>query len=857
MLEEEKDVRKVVERLKALGHNVEELRHGDELVGVRVGDVYIARKPPSWGAPERWAVAEIPDAELGYRWAVGYRYGSAWGDLSYVQRELEKKMKLEALETQLKQYGYKVRKLPWPNSLGVTYVIEKDGKRIGELSLLTSLPSRDFKITSDLPYSIKYSGDLAAAVRYLIYRHELGPHLERYGGNIGGYSPRVFLEKLALGEIDVKEAERLLTGLEREHAKKAALADFMEWLKKEGFEIKPEYRTETRYGREYLVESWPYVITTIDGKTRYVPKPGAVFVGRGYEWRLEVTDDEIRLVPLRPLADQQPQQQQTQTWQPPSRRLGRGAPLEPLLAGIRSEELARRVLGEVRGGDLQTQIGKTLYGEVPKPAYVPVLSEASHGAFGVDLPAAVHKFATSGPPIQPLPGGGTAPGPRVQGLTLPERQKAEREAQFQAALADRYKNVWTPLDLRPPTPADINWQTAVATGAQMLTFWIPLTKSAAAAAAARGVKVPLLTAERTAGSARVVEIPETRAAYLRAVYTDVGRLEQWPRAVYYAEGPKGASMLTGRPGQVELRHIELVKPTRGLGFEAVSARFVDVADKLKKMPTPTVKVELPRRVKWLEMWGVIPEEKTPKATGVLDDAVRTEKTPPRVTGAVPDEAARKLPGEERPAAGARGAVAVVEEVSAAEQRPPVGRVVVRPAAAELPLPRVSLPAAPQAEMPAVGVRQMASATAALSPPPAALPLRYVSVPAAVPGKRLEASAPASIALTWLVPRGGVSAMPAAGAVPTLGEAVRFSAPSGFADMRLAGETRLTGQMGLGASTLSLPFWGGRGGGGGGGGGWWRPSVSGGRGGAAGGGAGVEPRRGRRRLGWRLYELLRI
>jgi hypothetical protein len=186
VFEEEKDVRKAVERLRQLGYNVEELRYEGELVGYRVGDVYIARRPSAWGEPESWMAAEIPDADVGYRWAVGYRFGSAWGDLSFVQRELEKKMRIKALDDWMKsleQYGYRVRKVPWESGAvpGFTYIIEKDGRRVGEVQL-AEIGGRLDLVKAGIPSAID---DPIAAARYLIYRHELGPHLERYG-NVGG-----------------------------------------------------------------------------------------------------------------------------------------------------------------------------------------------------------------------------------------------------------------------------------------------------------------------------------------------------------------------------------------------------------------------------------------------------------------------------------------------------------------------------------------------------------------------------------------------------------------------------------------------------------------------------------------------
>jgi hypothetical protein len=144
---DEKDVVTAIERLRQMGHEVEELRYHGELVGYRVGDVYIARRPRTWYEPESWAVAEIPDPDLGYKWAVGYRYRTEWGDLNYVKKELEKKAERKALDewmSGLEQYGYKVRKVKWgPEAAvpGFTYIIEKDGKRIGEVNWRRSAAS--------------------------------------------------------------------------------------------------------------------------------------------------------------------------------------------------------------------------------------------------------------------------------------------------------------------------------------------------------------------------------------------------------------------------------------------------------------------------------------------------------------------------------------------------------------------------------------------------------------------------------------------------------------------------------------------------------------------------------------------
>ena len=217
-IRDEEDVKMAIERLKQMGHEVEELRYHGELVGYRVGDMYIARRPRTWYEPESWAVAKIPDADVGYKWAVGYRYRTEWGDLNYIKKELEKKAERKALDdwmAALEQYGYKVRKVPWESGAvpGFTYIIEKDGKKVGEVQL-AEIGDRLHLVKAGIPSAID---DPIAATRYLIYRHELGPYLERYG-NIGGYSQQSFLIALAAGEIDVEEAKRLLAEKEREYA---------------------------------------------------------------------------------------------------------------------------------------------------------------------------------------------------------------------------------------------------------------------------------------------------------------------------------------------------------------------------------------------------------------------------------------------------------------------------------------------------------------------------------------------------------------------------------------------------------------------------------------------------------------
>jgi hypothetical protein len=109
-----------------------------------------------------------------------------------------------------------------------------------------------------------------------------------------------------------------------------------------------------------------------------------------------------------------------------------GASVDALLAVRRHEEFSK-------------QFDRLLYGDAPKPPYVPVVSEVSYGVLGTDVVAAAHRFATQGPPIRPLPGTSTAPGPRIAGLTLPELRQAEREARWQAAVEERFRGVWTRL----------------------------------------------------------------------------------------------------------------------------------------------------------------------------------------------------------------------------------------------------------------------------------------------------------------------------------------------------------------------------------------------------------------------------
>jgi len=275
--------------------------------------------------------------------------------------------------------------------------------------------------------------------------------------------------------------------------------------------------------------------------------------------------------------------------------------------------------------------------ERPRPEdlpYIPVVDEIFYGAFGMPLSQTLY---TAGRTIavrhDPYWSGAadtwpyrryttsTLPGPRVEGLTWPERRAAERFnftwneelGEIQRLYAEKFRDVWTPLTLRAPTAADVNWRTAVATAAETLTFWIPVTKGAAALAAARGLRIPALTAEKTVAAGRVVRLPRVSGDYFEVHYVEPRALDEAVRVAFVGYGVGKGVAVRGRPGNLQFAFARFGQPAPGWAFEWTAVTYRDVADWLKKIPSVGIDIELrPKTLRFTEVWGFARDVEPPK-----------------------------------------------------------------------------------------------------------------------------------------------------------------------------------------------------------------------------------------------------
>jgi hypothetical protein len=235
--------------------------------------------------------------------------------------------------------------------------------------------------------------------------------------------------------------------------------------------------------------------------------------------------------------------------------------------------------------------------------YFPVADEVFYGAFGVPLSQAV--FHPAGRELYWRYGTATLPGPQVQGFTLSERQELERVGEIQRLYGERFRDVWTPLTFRAPTERDLSWRTAVATGAEAFTFWIPAAKGAAAFAAARGLRIPILTAERTAASARGVKLPKVSGDYFEIHYVEPGKAGGGVKTAFVGQGVGEGFAVRGGPGNWEAVLARSAgPPAPGWAFEAASITYRDVADWFKRLPSIGIRTEIkPKTIRVTEVRG--------------------------------------------------------------------------------------------------------------------------------------------------------------------------------------------------------------------------------------------------------------
>ena len=185
---------------------------------------------------------------------------------------------------------------------------------------------------------------------------------------------------------------------------------------------------------------------------------------------------------------------------------------------------------------------------------------------------------------------------------------------MQRLYAERFRDVWTPLTFRAPTSADINWRTALATGAEVFTFWIPTVKGVSALAASRGLRVPVLTTERTVTAGRGVRLPSLPGDFFEIHYVEPRRPPGSFTAAFVGQGVGEGAAVRGTPGNWQAVFARYAgQPAPGWAFEFASMTYRDVADWLKKLPSLGLRTELkPRVMRFTEVRGFAREYKPPR-----------------------------------------------------------------------------------------------------------------------------------------------------------------------------------------------------------------------------------------------------
>jgi hypothetical protein len=725
LLRETGDPRKVVDQLREMGYEVEEVADRGRLVQgadyhygwiVRVGDRYIAIS--SGGRVGRgdvgdYVAMELPDMNIARNFLVGRYWGSGWGDPEFVKRATEaahyEKEIDRWMREELGKAGYKVERVEWPENAaipGFTYVIrDSQGNKIGEVQV-AKLGFKYSLVNTGLPPAVMASGDPRKAAAYFVYRHETGDEniawrlvagderakdlfvsKVRYESELDarerwfrelterGLKPLayskidgravvsendLFLDektgatyRVVLERRDDKITMRLVPASERDERILA-----LKSLEAEGYRVVDD-RTVERDGVRYAVRveerdgSKVLRLEPEDPKKAaeretwwelwrqgYVRR-GEYAVKDGVRYKVEVEERDGRYVAkLTPVGPASPEEE------PRKYRSGdrRGS-----VEGMKQVQFTIEKLGlekELKPEDLRFGAG----GRPRDVSYIPVVDEAFYGAVGVPLSQAL--LQPAGRDLYWRYSTATLPGPRVQGFTFPERQELERVGETQRLYGEKFRDVWTPLTFRAPTERDLSWRTAVATGAEALTFWIPVAKGATALAAARGFKVPVLTVERTATSARGIRLPRVSGDYFEIHYVEPGKVGGGVKTAFVGQGVGEGFAVRSGPGNWEAVLARSAgPPAPGWAFEGVALTYRDVADWFKRLPSIGIRTEVkPKTVRFTEVRGFArdllepprfetPPREPPKGREVKIEWAETRGTP---------EVGDKSPTRERP-----------------------------------------------------------------------------------------------------------------------------------------------------------------------------------------------------------------
>ena len=683
MLRREGDPRKVVEKLREVGYEVEEVVDRSGLVQgadyhygwiVKAGGRYIAITSGhkiGRGDVGDYVVMELPDKGLARNFLVGRYWGTAWGDPDFVrraaeaahyERELDRWMREE-----LGRAGYRAERIDWgPGAAtpGFTYVIrDSEGRKIGEVQV-AKVGNRFHLINTGLPPAVMATGDPKVAALYFVYKHETGDENIAWRLATGDERAKELFESklryeqelkvregwfkeltqrgfkpIAYSKIDgravVSEGDLFLdekTGvtyrvvLERQDDRitmklvPASERDerllALKSLETEGFRviddrtverdgIRYAVRVEERDGKKFL-RLEPYPEDAKKAAEREVwwelwkqgfAKRGDYAVKDGVKYSVEVVEQDGKYVAkLTPVGPASPEEE--------PRRYRRGD-WRGTLGGMRQIQFTIEKLG-LEGVYRPEELAEGLRfgGKRPRDVpYIPVLDEVAYGAFGVPLSQAM--FHPAGRELYQRYATATLPGPRIEGFTLPERQALERVAEVQRLYAERFADVWTPLTLRAPTTEDVNWRTAVATATETFTFWIPVAKGAAALAAARGLRIPGLTAERTVATGYGIRSPRVPGDYFEIHYVEPRKVAETVKGALVAEGVGEGVAVRGGPGHWEFALARSAgKPEPGWAFEFATVTYRDVAEWLRRIPSIGIRTELrPRVLRFTEVRG--------------------------------------------------------------------------------------------------------------------------------------------------------------------------------------------------------------------------------------------------------------
>jgi hypothetical protein len=623
LLREARDPKKAVEKLREMGYEVEEV---SEPTGVgytyqygwvvRIGDRYIAIASGhriGRGDVGDYAVMELPDRGLARNFLVGRYWGTSWGDPGFAKRAAEAVMYEREFDRwmreELGRAGYTVERVEWgPNAAtpGFTYVIrDRDGNKIGEVQV-AKIGGRHHLVNTGLPPAVMATNDPRRAAAYFVYRHETGDENIAWRLAVGDERAKeLYMEKMRY-ESEVKAREEWFYELSQRGLKPVAYSKIG--------------------GRAVVSENdlWLDEKTGVTYRVVFERKDGEIAMKL-----VPASERDVRLLALRSLESEgfrvvddktvekdgiryvvhveERDGKKTLKLEPHPEDVGKAAELE-------RGELRRYRRGDQRGSlETLTQMRaveeleeKLRFGGRGRPKdvpYTPVLDEFAYGAFGVPLSQAV--FRPAGRELYWRHTTATLPGPRVQGFTLPERQAFERVAEMQRLYAEKFSDVWMPLAFRAPRPEDINWRTAAATAAETFTFWIPVAKGAATLAAARGVKVPGLTVEKTAVAGRAVKLSNVPGDYFEIHYVEPRKLDETVRGVFVGQGVGEGAAIRGAPGHWEAVVARSAgKPAPGWAFEFATVAYRDVAEWLKRIPSIGIKTEVkPKALRFTEVRG--------------------------------------------------------------------------------------------------------------------------------------------------------------------------------------------------------------------------------------------------------------